>query len=158
MEAEAIRIMIASPRSFPTPLHACLFTEPSLLECFRHLEAAHGELRAAMSTAGEPTAALLGRFAVEEPTADGDEVWRRLIETAAQRQLKESDRAIHLFPERFAEIESERLSVRRAIQELRAVRDPEAARTAGELLLGWLIEGEPGETMNRTTDQVSTPG
>ncbi len=156
LEAEAIRIMISHPQSLPTPLHSCLFGEPALRECFRHLADAHGELSTAMSAASEGTAALLGRFAVEEPTADGDELWRRLIEAAALRQLKESDREIHLFPERFAEIESERVSVRRAIQEMRATRDPGAARTAGELLLGWLIEGAPGETMNRTTDQVST--
>ena len=156
LEAEAIRIMISHPQSLPTPLHSCLFGEPALRECFRHLADAHGELSTAMSAASEGAAALLGRFAVEEPTADGDELWRRLIEAAALRQLKESDREIHLFPERFAEIESERVSVRRAIQEMRATRDPGAARTAGELLLGWLIEGAPGETMNRTTDQVST--
>ena len=91
-ETEALRLAVAKPEEMLPLLHPVLFLDPRHRIVLQALLEAAGDLHVATEAADPFLADHLARLAVEETTAEPDDVRRLLLREAGLRVLSELER------------------------------------------------------------------
>lgn len=136
---EALRLAIHRPEQVAQRLEPVLFCDELQRSAFEVLLASQN-LHEALELAekrGDDVALLLRRVAVEEPTADPDDVVVQLVRFTTRRALAEIDAQARLSPDNFAELASLSSQIKRNVEEL---DDPALVNAAAERLLAWLVD------------------
>ena len=130
-EVEALRLMIHGPETVGQRLVEALFDDEVNVAAFRALTAAPS-VHEAIAAAGPDAAALLQRLAVEESSADPDEVVARLAHRAAMRAMSELEAEARHSDERALELAPEVSWLKLVLEELPGV-------DATNRLVAWLV-------------------
>jgi len=136
---EALRLVVHRPELVADRLEPVLFSDNVQCAVFEVLSAAQN-LHEAIELAEErdpDVADLLRRVAVEEPSADPDDVVVQLVRFASRRALTEIDAQARLSPDSFAQLASLSSRIKNNVEEL---DDPSLVNEAVERLLAWLVE------------------
>jgi DNA primase len=136
---EALRLAVHSPQLVAHGLEAVLFsddTQRSAFEVLAESQSLHEAIKLAEENDAD-VADLLRRVAVEEPSADADDVVVQLVRFATRRALAEIDAQARLSPNSFAELATLSSRVKKSVEEL---DDPSLVAAAVDRLLAWLVE------------------
>ena len=143
---EALRLAVHRPEAVAGRFDPLLFGDERQRAAFEALRRA-GDLHKAIEVSERQVpdvAALLRRLAVEEPSADADDVVVQLVWIASRRALADLESAARLSPDAVGELAPVAARVRRDVQELdRDVQESKERKTAiaaADRLLAWLVE------------------
>ena len=140
-EIEALRLAIFAPETVADRLEEVLFSDERNLAAFRALASAV-TLHEAIEKADPGAAALLQRLAVEEATADPDDVIALLADRAGQRALAALDADVRADPTRFLELAPVSSWLKVTLEQL---REPASRVDASDRLVAWLVQRGEGE-------------
>ncbi|MHB8328917.1 MAG: DNA primase, partial [Acidimicrobiales bacterium] len=135
---EALRLAVHQPGMVAGRLEPVLFSDPLQRSAFAALATADS-LHDAVEVAehDDPgVAQLLRRLAVEEPSADADDVMVQLVRIASRRALAEVEAQARLAPGTLSELAPVTMRVRADLEDL---DQPDQAAPAMDRLLAWLI-------------------
>jgi DNA primase len=136
---EALRLAVHHPELVADRLEPVLFADPQQRAAFDALAGADS-LHDAIALAEDqaPQAAdLLRRLAVEDPSADADDVVVQLIRIAGRRALAELEAEARRSPGTFAVLASTISQVQRDLQDL---DERDRSSEAADRLLAWLVD------------------
>jgi DNA primase len=136
---EALRLVLHDRDLMMGRLEPALFADETQRAAFEILRARpdpHEAIKIA-EDADEDVAGLVRRLAVEEPSAEPDDVVVQLVRFASRRALAGIDSQARLSPESFAELASVSARMKKAVEEL---DEPDRANSAAQRLLAWLVE------------------
>ncbi len=145
LEDEALCLLIEGDTVLRTNLVAPLFDSPLHRSVFEILVSVDFEVNRAMDLADDLAGQLISRLATKESSAQSHEVWRRLVEQASVRSMEALDKEIARNPARFSELEPLKLAIKRALSDLRDLKNIDSSNQAADSLLGWIIEHDSGE-------------
>jgi DNA primase len=131
-EVEALRLAVHHPELVAGRLHEALFDDELYASAFRALASAE-TLHDAVENAGPEAAALLRRLAVEESTAEPDDVVRRVLRESTNRAIASLLLAVRASGEPNLDIGWLKLMVER-------LEDPSATHDAATQLVAWLVK------------------
>jgi hypothetical protein len=140
-ELEALRLAVHRPEEVAARLEGVLFSHPLARTTFDVLTEA-ATLHEAIERADPQSADLLQRLAVEDTDADPDDVMIRLVERAAQRELRDLQAELRQAPaERHPEFPPLFAWVKLALEQMRSddIAQHGAAVDAEERLVGWIV-------------------
>ncbi|HET9071587.1 MAG TPA: DNA primase [Acidimicrobiales bacterium] len=140
-ERAALVLAVQQPGDVADRLERVLLSHPLALAVFDALVACE-TLQEAIDAADPPVAALLTELAVSEPESSVDDVMTRVMELAGRRAAEELQAEIRAAdPAEVAAWVANLNWLLLALEELRPPppADPEAARTAEQRLLAWLV-------------------
>ena len=140
-EIEALRLAVHRPEDVAERLEEVLFADERNLAAFRALAQA-ATLHDAIEHTDPGAATLLQRLAVEEATADPDDVVALLAERAGRRALDELGEQLQADESRFAELVPVHSWLRVTLD---ALREPSTRVEASDRLVAWLVERSEGE-------------
>jgi DNA primase len=135
---EALRLAVHRPELVVDRLEAVLFSDPLQRDAFEALAGAQ-DLHEAVEIAerNDPRVGdLLRRMAVEEPSADADDVVVTLVRNASRRALAVVEAQARLSPESVDQVAPVIARVRRDLDEL---DEREGGLVAADRLLAWLV-------------------
>lgn len=138
---EALRLVVRSRSEMVGSLEAVLFPAGLQRDAFKAL-VVHRDVRDAAAQAVPEVADLLRKVAVEEPSANPDDVVTRLVEVASRKALAELEAEARSSEGSFDEVAALAAQVRLSIEEL---YDSDDASTARDRLLAWLVARDDGE-------------
>jgi DNA primase len=130
-EVEALRLAVHHPEDVAGRLHEVLFSDELYAAAFRALASAT-TLHDAVESADPEAGALLRRLAVEESTAEADDVVQRMTREATNRAIA-SLRPVRASGEPNLDVGWLKLMVER-------LEDPSATNDAATQLVAWLVK------------------
>jgi len=138
-ELEALRLAVHNPELVADRLEPVLFPDDTQRAAFEVLSASQSLHEAIESAAqlSEEVADLLHRLAVEEPSADADDVVVQLVRFASRRALAEIDAQARISPGRFVQLATTSSRIKKEVEDL---DDPGLCAEAADRLLAWLVE------------------
>jgi DNA primase len=139
-EVEALKLAVHRPEDVASRLDDVLFDDELHLAAFRSL-ASSATLHDAIAGADPAAAELLQRLAVEEPTAEPDDVIALLVDRSVRRAVSELDAEVRSDVARMAEVAPVIEWLKRNSAEL---RDPDTSVDAATRLVAWLTERNEG--------------
>jgi len=134
---EALRLAVHNPELVADRLEVVLLSDPlqaAALVALGEADSLHEAVEAAEDDQPE-VAQLLRRLAVEEPSADADDVIVQLVRIASRRALADMESQARLAPDAVSELAPVTLRVRGDLEDL---DHPDRAVAAADRLLAWL--------------------
>ena len=131
-ELEALRLAVHRRAEVEPKLHAVLFADERNLAAFSALAAA-STVHEAIAAVDPETADLLQRLAVEEVSAEVDDVLSQLVRRAARRAVADLEADVRADPEQSAAVQPTMAWLKHTLELL---PDPDAA----DRLVAWLVQ------------------